>query len=74
MTNSHTIVVIIRRERVTQKGVSPTRAKGPHWNILSTFSTKYLTLQTWKESDEPGAERGERKQINILSAGAQFNL
>ena len=25
-----------------------------------TIFHKYLTLQTWKESDEPGAERGER--------------
>ena len=60
MTNSYTIVVIIRREKDTQKDVSLTRAKGTQWNMLLTFFTKYLTLQTWKESDEPGAERGER--------------
>ena len=60
MANRYTIVVIIRREKVTQKDVSLTRAKGTHWNILSTLFHKILTLQTWKESDEPGAERGER--------------
>ena len=60
MTNRYTIIVIIRREKVTQKDVSPTRAKGTQWNMLLAFFTKYLILQTWKESDEPGAERGER--------------
>ena len=49
MTNRFTIVVIIRREKVTQKDVSPTRAKGTHWNILSTFFHKIF--------DPPDLER-----------------
>ena len=60
MANSYIRVQINRREKVTQKDVSPTRAKGTQWNMLLAFFTKYLILQTWKESDEPGAERGER--------------
>ena len=60
MAKSYIRVQINRREKVTQKDVSPTRAKGTQWNMLLAFFTKYLILQTWKESDEPGAERGER--------------
>ena len=33
-----------------------------------------MTLQTWKESDEPGAKCGEQQQTNILGEGVQFNL